>query len=249
MRRWRRSLGLAVLAGLLGSPAEAGPLASAALEIRLGGQPVVFPAAGATGTATDPLSVTLGAGSAFAGTDVITLPASQQPFSPVDRLHFFLSSNGAGSFTGSSPAQVAGAATFVGAADLSATTLVPCCSDPFLRVPFKVGKQTTFTKAGAGLVFTVFSAPWTAGKATVTGVDPTSATVFATGMNALSPGGAGALTLVSPGKVLISSGNKLPFIGTLTLAYVPEPATLLLLGAGALALGALGRARRPSGST
>jgi hypothetical protein len=62
-------------------------------------------------------------------------------------------------------------------------------------------------------------------------------------MNALSPGGGGTLTLVSPGKVYVSTGNKLAVIGTLTLTYVPEPGTVLLLGAGALGLGALGRRR------
>jgi hypothetical protein len=89
-------------------------------------------------------------------------------------------------------------------------------------------------------------APWTAGKATVTGVNTGFAvgpltTLFATGMNALSPGGGGTLTLVSPGKIRVSTGNTLAVIGTLT--YVPEPGTASLLGAGALAIALLGRYR------
>jgi hypothetical protein len=64
-----------------------------------------------------------------------------------------------------------------------------------------------------------------------------------TGMNALSAGGAGTLTLVSPGKVYMSTGNKLPLVGTLVLNYVPEPGTALLLGSGALGLALLGRRR------
>src|SRR4029450_8639143 len=93
--------------------------------------------------------------------------------------------------------------------------------------------MTTFTKAGAGLGFTVFSAPWPAGKATIDyGNVTTPATLMVTGMNALSAGGAGTLTLVSPGKVFVSTGNKLPIVGTLVLNYVPEPGTLLLLGSG-----------------
>jgi hypothetical protein len=65
-----------------------------------------------------------------------------------------------------------------------------------------------------------------------------------TGMNALSPAGGGTLTLVSPGKVVVNTGNRLPLIATLTLNYVPEPGTASLLGAGALGLAYLGRRRR-----
>jgi hypothetical protein len=49
------------------------------------------------------------------------------------------------------------------------------------------------------------------------------------------------VTLVSPGKVYACTGNKLPVIGTLTLTFIPEPGTFLLLGAGVALLRMLGR--------
>jgi hypothetical protein len=120
-------------------------------------------------------------------------------------------------------------------------------------VPVRVGRQTTFTAMGGGLAFSIFGVAWTAGQATVTGVQLTELTTGGgtqmatsrafTGMNALTPGGAGTLTLVSPGKVYVSTGNKIPLVGTLTLQYAPEPGTALLTGAGALGLALLARRR------
>jgi hypothetical protein len=247
MRRWRRALGAAALGAVVaGGGAEAGPLVSASLQIQFGGQGAAFPGAGATGTATSDLQATLGSGTAFVGTDVVTVPPSQQPNTPVDRLRVVLTANAAGAFAGATPGSVGGPAGFSGYASLSATTSVPCCIDPFLKVPIRIGKTTAFTVMGAGLGFSIHGAPWTAGQTTLTGVDAgfggaSPTTLYATGANALTPGGAGTLTLVSPGKVLVSTGHRFAVIGTLTLSYVPEPGTLALLGAGALALAALGR--------
>jgi hypothetical protein len=120
-------------------------------------------------------------------------------------------------------------------------------SDPFLDVPVRVGRQTTFTAMGGGLAFSIFGAPWRAGQATVTSVSLSGGvmTLTVTGMNALTAGGAGTLTLVSPGKVYVSTGNKIPLVGTLTLHYAPEPGTALLIGVGALGLALHGRRRAP----
>jgi hypothetical protein len=160
---------------------------------------------------------------------------------PVDKIQLVLGANASGNFTGTAPSKVGGSALFAGVANLYATK---SASAVFLAVPVKVGVMTTFTKAGAGLGFTIFSAPWTAGAATIDyGNATTPVTVMATGMNALTAGGAGTLILVSPSKVFVSTGNKLPIVGTLILNYVPEPGTLLLLGSGALALAILGRSR------
>jgi PEP-CTERM motif-containing protein len=68
----------------------------------------------------------------------------------------------------------------------------------------------------------------------------------ATGSDTRTPGGLGQLTLVSPIRIrtnLPGSDPLLVVFGMLTLNFVPEPATLVLLGAGAAALGFLGRGR------
>jgi len=70
-------------------------------------------------------------------------------------------------------------------------------------------------------------------------------TAMFTGTDSRTPGGLGHLTLVSPTKVttnlLGGEPVSLVAVGILTLAFVPEPGTLLLLGAGVAALAARGR--------
>ena len=71
-------------------------------------------------------------------------------------------------------------------------------------------------------------------------------TAMYTGTDSRTPGGLGQLTLVSPTKVRSNlTGGLLLFVvlGTLTLNFVPEPGTLLLLGSGVAGLAMLGRRR------
>ena len=68
--------------------------------------------------------------------------------------------------------------------------------------------------------------------------------MFYTGSDSRTPGGLGQLTIVSPTKMDAPIGTTtVPtyvLLGTLTLTFVPEPGTLVLLGAGVAALGAIG---------
>ena len=63
-------------------------------------------------------------------------------------------------------------------------------------------------------------------------------TTTAMGSNGLTPGGQGTLVLVTPVKVLTNIAGTLAIFGTLTLTYVPEPNTLLLLALGIVGLAA-----------
>jgi len=72
---------------------------------------------------------------------------------------------------------------------------------------------------------------------------------FYTGEDSRTPGGLGRILLVSPTAVTMNvTGQSVRFVmeNTLTIQFTPEPGTLLLVGGGAAALGALGwRRRRP----
>ena len=89
---------------------------------------------------------------------------------------------------------------------------------------------------------TVIGAPWTTGTAAVGTV-----TVMG-GVSPLSNTGApsGLVTLVTP--IFISTNIPasavVPGFGILTLHFVPEPGTLLLLASGVAGLVAFGRSRR-----
>jgi hypothetical protein len=67
-----------------------------------------------------------------------------------------------------------------------------------------------------------------------------------TGTDSRTPGGLGQVTLVSPSRVTTNiAGGVLILVtfGKLTLQFVPEPGTLLLLGSGVAGLAILGRRR------
>jgi len=153
--------------------------------------------------------------------------------------------NGAGTFGGSGGAGFGGSMPFSGAAKLC---LFNTCSNAAanLVVPLSVVGQggVAFLSAGRVLNLTVIGAPWTTGTAAVGTV---------TAMGGVSPvsntgNGDGRVQLVTP--IFISTKELaypiLPGFGFLTLHFVPEPGTILLVGAGLVVLltRGLSRARR-----
>ncbi len=97
------------------------------------------------------------------------------------------------------------------------------------------GTRTTVVASGP-TVIVVTGKSWFTGTQKITGITTTTpngamaSTVTLTGFDNRTLGGAGTLSLVSPTRVLTSAAGKLPVPTTLTLRFVPEPSTPLMLG-------------------
>ncbi len=137
----------------------------------------------------------------------------------------------------------------------------PTCQYSFVLLPFEasgtppagLGLGGTQVLTGA-IDFTAHHAPWTLGQPVMTIHTPNSTIStpvlpggFAHGPASLTSTTAqpsGALQLVTVSKVFTSltgASPELVIFGILTMHFVPEPTTLLLLGLGVLGLAAAGR--------
>src|SRR5690606_21927742 len=142
--------------------------------------------------------------------------------------------NGAGNFNLAGPMPILGQA--------KVCLFAPCAAPPpaNVSVPLSVVGAGGTTTVSALVNLTVVGAPWTTGTAAV-GAD--------TVMGGTSGGGAvagGSVQLVTPIFISTNIGASavLPAFGILTLNFVPEPGTLVLLGSGIAGLVMFGRSRR-----
>jgi len=173
---------------------------------------------------------------------------------------FTLSQNLSGSFAGISGGPPGGG-------PMGLSGIAKMCA--FTNCPIAIVAPLTLTAGGAGfgiggtgtfpgtLPITMQNAPWTIGQPVMTLHTPGSTITtpvlpagFAHGPASLTSSTAqpsGAVQLVTVSKVFTSltgTTPEAPFIGVLTLHFVPEPGTLLLVGLGALGLGLYGRRQR-----
>lgn len=247
----RRSISQLVWALLIASipvQAGAGPLGFVgALTLQIGNlSPVQMPGVGVAivngSSGPGHLTGLNLAGGTF-GVASFVLPVTDPLVIPIRGIQVTASANGAGNFGG------VGGAGFGGIMPISGTAKVclfgPCSSAAAnLSVPLSgVGDQATgfgdWVFVAGAVNLTVVGAPWTTGTVSVGGVTAMG------GVSPLSSTGApsGNLTLVTPIFISTNLGTSplIPSFGFLSLHFVPEPSTVVLLGLGIAGLLASGR--------
>jgi len=123
-----------------------------------------------------------------------------------------------------------------------------------VQVPLNAGVANTvtgtFNAVGVNHTITVQFYAWQTSAFTRAGLTSVSSplpSVMGVGSFNLTGGGGGSVTLISPSNVDIDgvlAQRRTASFTTLTLNFVPEPGTLLLLGAGALGLVLMGSRKR-----
>jgi hypothetical protein len=206
------------------------------------------------------LSLTLPSG-AF-GPSTVTFPGSRVAGTGISSLRFTLSQNLSGKFSGISGGPTGGGPMGLsGVAKVCLTFATSCIANisvPLTPTPGGAGFGTggTVTVPGAVSV-TMQNAPWTIGQPIMTIHTPNSTITtpmlpggFAHGPASLTSSTAqpsGVLQLVTVSKVytsLTGAFPEVPLSGVLTLHFVPEPGTLMLIGSGIGGLALYGRRKR-----
>ena len=236
MRKWMSLIAASALVLSASVPAQAAPYAAAGVLTIVVGTlpPISIPLATVVDVTGGTLSIPAGA----ASTSGYFVPVVGFPLGLITGL-VVTASNGAGSF--SIPAwPTAGNIAGGGFGGSMAINGVDAGEGrPGAQLPISV------IGVGGGISvggITVEGAQWTTGVAYVTTNGPVGATYSLTGTNNMGLVG-GQLTLVTPAHVNAAGLTRLPVFSMLTLQIVPEPGTMLLLGAGIAGLAAISRKR------
>jgi hypothetical protein len=115
-------------------------------------------------------------------------------------------------------------------------------------IPLKivgVGGTQKFVALGGLVMGTIKANPYQLGMVTVMGaLNGSPSTVMGTGFDNRTALGQGTIQLVSPTIVALGALGSLAALATLTITFVPEPGTLLLLGMGLAGIAAVSRKSR-----
>ena len=233
----RNLLKIVLAAGLamaLAASAQAAQFQNSTVSYGLSTLPPLVATGSGSGVSTPALVTIATAGWAVTGPTLITLAPTAA--APLSALNILLTAPGPCTFTGlGGPCALGGTANaLVGGA-------------PFLIVPLSGMGQAG--RVGFGPYGSYIDAQsWTAATATPTVggspvLDDYGVPFYTTGYDARTPGGFGVVKLVAPGGLMSTLGGDLPLFVSMTLNFVPEPGTLLLVGSGVAGLAMLGRKR------
>ncbi|MBW2397398.1 MAG: PEP-CTERM sorting domain-containing protein, partial [Deltaproteobacteria bacterium] len=249
MRKLIQFFMVAGLAVALSASAQAGALGSGSFSFSLATLP------GITGGGSGPGSSAGGAGSVITlggtpfGTGLTLVTLAGTAAAPLSALKATLIAPTGCTFS----AGGGGGGGFGGACGMGGTINALVGTAPFLIVPASPlggAARLGFGPYGSYIDPQV----WTTGVAfnTINGVIMTTGNVTSpggpiamiSGYDNRTAGGGGTIHLVAPAGLMSTLGGPFPLFVSMTLNFVPEPGTLLLLGSGILGLGLLGRKKQ-----
>jgi hypothetical protein len=228
--------GLAV--GIAGSAnAAVLSLSNASLSLQIAALPGIAVAWNGTGSAdVTATSISALTASIFSVSNLNT-PVTDPSAFPITAVFIPSASNGVGSFTFNGSGVGGGTMALNGQSNVGLFGPPPAAN---LVVPFTSGGNgiglggAPIAASGLGISITVSGNGWTTGTASIGTVSKTGVAFNGSSVTLVTP------TLISTN---LGASPVIPSFATLTLQFVPEPGTALLLGAGVAGLAMLGRKR------